>query len=121
MTDVALGLPKLLTGIPGFDSITNGGLPLHRTSLLAGTAGSAKTVFCCQFLASGIEQFGQSGVFVTFEEPPVDIRRNMRGFGWDIEAWDAAGKWAFVDVSPQLTDDTVIGGEYDLGALLART
>jgi len=113
-------LPKLLTGIPGFDSITNGGLPLHRTSLLSGTAGSAKTVFGSQFLAAGIEQFDQPGVFVTFEEPPADIRRNMMGFGWDIEAWEAQGKWAFVDVSPLLTDETVIGGEYDLGALLAR-
>jgi len=113
-------LPKLLTGIPGFDSITNGGLPLHRTSLLSGTAGSAKTVFGSQFLAAGIEQFDQPGVFVTFEEPPADIRRNMMGFGWDIESWEAQGKWAFVDVSPLLTDETVIGGEYDLGALLAR-
>lgn len=120
MTSKAMGLPKLQTGIPGFDSITNGGLPLHRTTLMSGTAGSAKTVFGCQYLAAGIEQAGQTGVFVTFEEPPVDIRRNMLGFGWDIAAWEAAGKWAFVDVSPHLTDDTVIGGEYDLGALLAR-
>jgi circadian clock protein KaiC len=120
MTAKAIGLPKLATGIQGFDSITNGGLPLHRTTLLSGTAGSAKTVFGSQYLASGIEQFGQGGVFVTFEEPPADIRRNMLGFGWDIAAWEEAGKWAFVDVSPQLTDETVIGGEYDLGALLAR-
>lgn len=120
MTAKAIGLPKLATGIQGFDSITNGGLPLHRTTLLSGTAGSAKTVFGSQYLAAGIEQFGQGGVFVTFEEPPADIRRNMLGFGWDIAAWEESGKWAFVDVSPQLTDETVIGGEYDLGALLAR-
>lgn len=120
MTAKATGLPKLPTGIQGFDSITNGGLPLHRTTLMSGTAGSAKTVFGCQYLAAGIEQFGEAGVFVTFEEPPADIRRNMLGFGWDIEAWEAEGRWAFVDVSPQLADETVIGGEYDLGALLAR-
>ena len=36
---------KLKTGIPGFDDITNGGLPQGRTTLISGTAGSAKTVF----------------------------------------------------------------------------
>jgi circadian clock protein KaiC len=59
-------------------------------------------------------------VFVTFEEPPGDIRGNVQGFGWDIARWEAEGRWAFVDASPQPEDDAVVTGEYDLGALLAR-
>jgi hypothetical protein len=31
---------KVLTGIPGFDFIANGGLPKGRTALVAGSAGS---------------------------------------------------------------------------------
>ena len=45
---------KLETGIPGFEHISQGGLPKGRTTLVAGTAGSAKTVFAAQFLAEGI-------------------------------------------------------------------
>lgn len=115
-----LPLQKLRTEIEGFDLISHGGLPQQRTTLVAGTAGSAKTIFAAQFLACGIRQANESGVFVTFEETPDDIRRNMLGFGWDIPAWEAQGKWLFVDAAPQLEDRAAVTGEYDLGALLSR-
>ncbi len=111
---------KLPTGIEGFDLIANGGLPKSRTTLVSGTAGSAKTVFAAQFLVEGIQQAGEGGVFVTFEEAPTDIRQNMSSLGWDIAQWEAAGRWAFVDASPQVGEEAIIVGDYDLGALLAR-
>jgi circadian clock protein KaiC len=110
---------KLPTGIPGFDLIANGGLPQGRSTLVSGTAGSAKTVFACQFLAEGVRA-GQGGVFVTFEESPADIRWNMAGFGWDIPSWEAEGKWTFVDGSPAPGDEPVVTGRFDLGGLLSR-
>jgi circadian clock protein KaiC len=113
-------ISKLRTGIPGMDDITNGGLPKGRTTLVSGTAGSAKTVFAVQFLTAGITQLNESGVFVTFEESPDDIRQNMASFGWDIATWESQGQWAFVDASPQLGQEAIFTGSYDLGALLAR-
>ncbi|MFW5692992.1 MAG: circadian clock protein KaiC [Thermoguttaceae bacterium] len=111
---------KLKTGIPGFDLIAQGGLPRGRTTLVAGTAGSAKTVFAAQFLASGIAQFDQPGVFVTFEETPADIRMNMHTLGWPIAEWEAERKWVFVDASPRPGEMCSEAGQYDLGGLLAR-
>jgi circadian clock protein KaiC len=111
---------KIPTGIEGFDNLTYGGLPVGRSTLLAGSSGSGKTIFAAQFLASGILEHGEPGVLVTFEETPADIRANMGGFGWDIAAWEAAGKWAFVDASPDPEQEVVEAGEYDLGGLLAR-
>ncbi|MBX6312409.1 MAG: circadian clock protein KaiC [Isosphaeraceae bacterium] len=113
-------IPRLRTEIDGFDLIAAGGLPKGRTTLLSGTSGSAKTVFAAQFLAAGIQRAGDSGVFVTFEESPEDIRRNMAGFGWDIPAWEAKDRWAFVDASPEPGDPHLVAGSYDLGALLVR-
>ncbi len=113
-------IDKTLTGIPGFDLISNGGLPTGRITLVSGTSGSAKTVFACQLLAEGIVRYGEAGVFITFEEPPDDIRTNMKGFGWDIAGWEAEGKWVFVDASPDLSEEAVVTGDYDLGALLSR-
>ncbi len=110
---------KLDTGIPGLDLITEGGLPKGRTTLVAGTSGSAKTILAAQFLAAGIQLHDEGGVFVTFEESPGDIRSNMLGLGWDIAKWEAAGKWQFVDASPE-PDTVVVSGQYDLGALAAR-
>jgi circadian clock protein KaiC len=111
---------KLPTGIPSFDVIARGGLPINRTTLLSGTAGSGKTVFAVQFLAAGIEQFNEPGVFVTFEESAADIRTNMRSFGWDLEKWEREGGLAFVDASPDPHIEVIESGAFDLGALLAR-
>jgi circadian clock protein KaiC len=113
-------IEKLPTGIPGFDLIADGGLPQGRTTLVTGTAGSGKTVFATQFLAEGIQETGEPGVLVTFEEAPADIRRNIASMGWDVEDWEAEGKWAFVDATPQVEDEVIIAGRYDMGALLAR-
>jgi len=117
--DDRYGLPKLETGIPGFDIIAYGGLPKARATLVAGTAGSAKTVFATHFLAAGIAM-GEPGVFVTFEDTPADIRSNMRGFGWDIAQWEEDGTWCFVDASADSEGPTPIAGEFDLSGLLAR-
>ena len=113
-------LDRMLTGIPGLDAILEGGLTKNRSTLIAGTSGSAKTVLSAQFLAEGIRQFGESGVFVTLEESPEDLRKNMFAFGWDIEEWERQGKWAFVDASPRGREQAVVAGEFDFGALIAR-
>ncbi len=119
-TSAQKGIEKLPTNIPGLDHISIGGLPKYRTTLVSGTAGSAKTVLAAQFLAEGIMKSGKHGVFVTFEEPPSDIRRNMASMGWDIEMWEKEGKWLFVDASVPPGEAPVVAGSYDLGALLAR-
>lgn len=115
---VVTAVGKIATGITGLDLITEGGIPSKRTTLVTGSAGSAKTVFACQFLAEGIKR-GEPGVFVTFEESPADIRANMLGLRWDIRGWERQQMWAFVDASPA-PDELVVSGAYDLGALLAR-
>lgn len=112
-------IAKLPTYIEGFDEISKGGLPSGRTTIVTGTAGSAKTLFAAQFLVESIKN-GESGVFVTFEEPPVDIRRNINSFGWDITEYEKQGKWAFVDASPGVQGDQMEIGDFDFSALQAR-
>ena len=111
------GVPKLPTGIPGFEHVSIGGLPRGRTTLVLGHAGSAKTVFAAQFLAEGA-RIGQPGVFVTFEEPADDLRTNLRTLGWDVDDWERQGLWRFVDASP--ISDTKEIGHYNFDTLLAR-
>ncbi|MBI2811016.1 MAG: circadian clock protein KaiC [Candidatus Melainabacteria bacterium] len=111
---------KLETGIEGLDQISYGGLPKGRATLVAGTAGSAKTVLAAQYLAKGITEFNQPGVFVTFEESPADLRRNMSGFGWNISEWEENKLWSFVDASPVKDQHSAVSGEFDFGGLLSR-
>jgi circadian clock protein KaiC len=113
-------LERLLTGIDGVDSILDGGLTRNRSTLVAGTAGSAKTILAVQFLAEGIMKHDQTGVFVTFEESPDDLRTNMLSFNWDIEEWEKQGKWIFVDASPRGKEQPIVAGDFDFGGLIAR-
>ena len=117
--DAATKIEKLATGIEGFDLVTNGGLPEGRSTLVAGTAGSAKTVLAMQFLVEGAAR-GEHGLLVTFEEAPADLRRNVLGFGWDIAKLEAEKRFAFVDASPRHDEERLEAGEYDFGALVAR-
>jgi len=112
-------LLKIPTGISGFDTFSEGGLPEGRTTLVSGTAGSGKTIFASQFLAEGIKR-GQNGVFVTFEESPKMQRKNMLGMGWDIQQWETEKKWSFVDASPLDRNIPLVSGEYDLAPLISR-
>jgi circadian clock protein KaiC len=97
-------VPKLATGIPGFDDVTMGGLPRRRATVVAGQAGSAKTVFAGQFLAEGVRR-GEPGIFVTLEEPADDLRANLTTLGADIAEWEENGSWRFVDASPLMSTD----------------
>jgi circadian clock protein KaiC len=112
-------IEKQPTGIAGFDHIADGGLPRGRSTLVAGTAGSAKTVFALQFLLEGIAR-GENGVFVTFEETPPDLRRNVLGFGWDLAALEAERRFTFVDAAHRPDEERIEAGSYDFGALVAR-
>ncbi|UOM34761.1 circadian clock protein KaiC [Acuticoccus sp. I52.16.1] len=113
-------LPKLSTGIAGLDEISNGGLPRGRSTLIAGTAGSGKTVLALQFLYCGVHFFEQNGVLVTFEETPVDMMANVASFGWGLEEMVEANKIAIVDAAPDPSENVVEAGGHDLAALMAR-
>ena len=112
-------IPKVPTRIPGFDYVTIGGLPQGRSTLVAGTAGSGKTILCCQFLANGVQE-GEPAVFVSFEERAPRIRENIRSFGWPVAEWEEQGQWAFVDAAPRAEQHLEEIGEFSLDALLAR-
>jgi circadian clock protein KaiC len=112
-------LNKIQIGIEGFDSISMGGIPEERLTLIEGTPGSGKTIFCVQFLLGGFKN-GEPGVFVTFEESPDDIINNMNGFGWDILNYIKKDLFKFVDISPRFDDNITIMGEYDLSGLFIR-
>ena len=112
------GLEKLPTGIAGFDKLLDGGVPKGRAMLITGTTGTGKTVFLNEFLYRGITQLNENGVYVTFEETPKDIIKNVRSFGWKYISLIKKKKLAFVDANP--AEDMVFetGPQYDLSPLV---
>jgi circadian clock protein KaiC len=80
-----MGLAKSPTGISGLDEITGGGLPTGRPTLICGSAGCGKTLFASEFLVHGARHYGEPGVFLTFEETPEDLAKNVRSLGFDLD------------------------------------
>jgi circadian clock protein KaiC len=113
--DVA-GLHKTPTGIEGFDSITRGGLPRNRTTLLLGGPGSGKTVFALQTLVNGARQFGEPGIFVAFEENSRQILINAATFGWKLPELE---KKQLLFIDAKMRPDVTKAGEFDLSGMLA--
>jgi len=114
------GLEKLSTGIVGFDEVLDGGIPKGRVMLVTGTTGTGKTVFLNEFLYRGITQLNENGVYVTFEETPKDIIKNVRSFGWKYISLIKKRKLAFVDANPAEEMVLETGPQYDLSPLVKR-
>ena len=77
---------KAATGIVGLDTMTLGGLPRGRLTLIEGGPGAGKTVLALQTLVNGARHIGEPGIFVAFEESSRRIAANAASFGWDLPA-----------------------------------
>ncbi len=114
-----LPLEKTPTGIPGFDEISEGGLPKGRTTIVCGGAGCGKTMLGIEFLVRGAQEYNEPGVLMAFEETPEDIARNVASLGFDIEAL-ANQKKLFLDFISVEPHEIQESGDYDLEGLFIR-
>src|ERR1700712_2243135 len=112
-------LPKTLTGIGGFDDITNGGLPAGRPTLICGEAGSGKTLFSMEFIVRGATLYNEPGIFVTFEEKAEELASNVTSLGFDLHKLVKENKLKidYIHIDRSEIEET---GEYDLDGLFVR-
>jgi circadian clock protein KaiC len=112
-------LPKCPTGIHGLDEITGGGLPRGRPTLVCGGAGCGKTLFAVEFLVRGATQFGEPGVFMSFEETDAELQANVASLGFDLTGLvqDRQIALDYVYIERSEIQET---GEYDLEGLFVR-
>jgi len=114
-----LAVQKSPTGIPGFDEITNGGLPTGRPTLVAGGPGSGKTLLGITFLVNGALKFNEPGVLMSFEENAEELAQDVASLGFDLNALVEQGKLVVdhVHIERSEIEET---GEYDLEGLFVR-
>ena len=70
------------TGIEGFDALLEKGIPRGAPVLVAGGAGSGKTIFCLQSLNHHFTH-GEKCLYMSFEESEERLIKHMEDFGWD--------------------------------------
>jgi circadian clock protein KaiC len=69
------------TGVPGLDSILNGGLAAGRVFLLEGSPGTGKTTMAMRFLMEGAAA-GERTLYITLSETEQELRLAAASYGW---------------------------------------
>lgn len=112
-------LVKTATGIKGLDTITGGGLPKGRPTLITGGPGCGKTLLGMEFLVRGATEYGQPGVFLSFEESEQELTQNVASLGFNLPDL-AKRKMLSIDVVRAERSEIEETGEYDLEGLFVR-
>ncbi len=71
-------------GIQTLDAVLGDGIPWGSSILISGVAGSGKTILCLEFIYRGAVEFGEKGIFFSFEETPDRLITAAHGLGWDL-------------------------------------
>ncbi len=112
-------LQKSPTGIKGLDEITGGGLPQGRPTLVCGGTGCGKTLLAMEFLVRGATEYGEPGVYMSFEEKSEELAKNFASLGFDLTDLVSRKKLAldYVHIERSEIEET---GDYDLEGLFIR-
>ena len=93
-------VPRIPTGVKGFDELVHGGLVKNSVVLVQGDTGTTKTIFCLEYLYKGASIYDEPGIFISFSESESAIMQHASAFGWDLEELKKKKKFAFVKYSP---------------------
>ena len=116
---------RVKTGIKGLDELIGGGFPKSSSILLSGEAGTGKTIFSLQYIYSGAKDFGEAGIYVTFEEKPEELRREALQFGWDLKKYEDQKKIVILDaaslrVGVPTDENFYVKSDVDIKSLLSK-
>lgn len=87
------------TGLDGIDQVL-GGFPRGGLIILAGQAGTGKTILSAKILYEGVLRYGEPGVYASFIEDRHRFYSNMRRLGLDFEELEKRGLFAYLDLIP---------------------
>ncbi len=80
--EVKPGRRYIKTGIRGFDELFEYGIPEGSSVIIAGGAGSGKTILCLHILANAAKA-GEKCLYMSFEESEERLIQHMEDFGWN--------------------------------------
>jgi len=111
--DHAAPTERVSTGIARLDHMLGGGIFRGSSTLLSGSAGTGKTTLSAKLVSAACER-GEHALYVSYEESPEQIMRNMRSVGIDLATWVDKGLLRFYSVRPAASglEGHLVGLEY---------
>ncbi|MCR4407475.1 MAG: circadian clock protein KaiC [Anaerolineae bacterium] len=93
---------RISSGIPRLDALLDGGYYRASCVLLAGEPGTGKTLLATTFVRQVCSQ-GEKVLYLSLEESPEALVRNVTSAGIDLEPFCKAGALHFIGAMPEAT------------------
>jgi len=103
-------MKRIPIGIEKLDSLISGGVIKNSVNLIAGGAGTGKTIFAIQSLINGIKKYNEPGIYLTFEEKKKKTYADMLTFGWDLAKYEKEDKFAYLEYTPEQVKKILVEG-----------
>lgn len=78
-------IERAKTGVYGLDDFIEGGVPKGCVMIVAGAAGTGKTLFASQFAYYGAVKYDEPTLLITLDERYNSITKGLSRFGFDID------------------------------------
>jgi len=101
-------IKRVPTGIDQFDDLIKGGFKKNSVNLVAGKAGTGKTIMAMQYLINGVKKFNENALYITFEEKKT--YKDMMELGWDLKRLEGDGKFIYMEYSPEQVKKVLVEG-----------
>lgn len=88
---------RVSSGVIGFDSLVEGGIPRGSLILLAGNPGAGKTSFSAKFLHHGVTECNEPGIYVSFAESREAFFANCKRMRMEFESLEKQRKFELLD------------------------
>jgi len=110
-------LRRIDTGITGLDEILQGGLPKNSITLVSGPPGSGKSIFCFQFLWSGVQK-GEKCLFLSLDKKSEGLIIQAKELNLDFQPFIEQGiiKFQYLNINKKLIYESmtneILSGNY---------
>lgn len=111
-------IQRITTGITNLDNLLQGGFPEQSITLVSGSPGAGKSIFCFHFLHEGIQN-NEKVLYLTLDKQEEGLLFQAKNLGFDFQNAIEQGnaKFRYLDINQKLIyesmSEEILQGNYD--------
>ena len=111
-------IQRITTGISNLDNILQGGFPKQSITLVSGSPGAGKSIFCFHYLYEGIKN-NEKVLYLTLDKQEEGLIFQAKNLGFDFQEAIEQGmaKFRYLDINQKLIyesmSEEILKGDYN--------